>query len=119
MMRATVTPVAKVRQAVMMTVSPSRWQAQPSAKGSLVVSCKEALSLPARSEAEDGRRCRRADFRNRSGSRPRKLNSNRGFVLFRSIFSCKFAENSTGNDAATTSNNLLITHYNMLKWCHT
>lgn len=62
------TPVAKVRQAVMMTVSPSRWQAQPSAKGSVTVSRREAKSWLARSEAEEGRRWRRADFRNRSGS---------------------------------------------------
>lgn len=64
MMRATVTPVAKVRLAVMMTVSPSRWQAQPSEKGSLVVSCRDAMSLLTRSEAEEGRRRRRAAFRN-------------------------------------------------------
>lgn len=52
----------------MMTVRPSLWQAQPSAKGSLVVSRRGVMSWLARSEAEDGRRCRRADFRNRSGS---------------------------------------------------
>lgn len=68
MMRATVTPVAKVRQAVMMTVSPSRWQAHSSVKGSLEVSRRDAISWLARSEAEDGRRWRRADFKNRSGS---------------------------------------------------
>ena len=62
------TPVAKVRQAVMMTVSPSRWQAHSSVKGSLVVSRRDATSWLARSEAEEGRRWRRADFRNRSGS---------------------------------------------------
>lgn len=62
------TPVAKVRQAVMMTVSPSRWQAQSSVKGSLVVSRRDAVSWLARPEAEEGRRWRRADFRNRSGS---------------------------------------------------
>lgn len=67
-MSATVTPVAKVRHAVMMTVSPSRWQAQPSVKGSVVVSRRDAISLLARSEAEDGRRRRRAVFRKRSGS---------------------------------------------------
>lgn len=68
MMRATVTPVAKVRQAVMMTVKPSRWQAHSSVKGSLLVSRREAISWLTRSEAEEGRRWRRADFRNRSGS---------------------------------------------------
>lgn len=72
-MRATVTPAAKVRQAVMMTVSPSRWQAQPSLNGSLVVSLRDAMSLLARSEAEEGRRWRRADFRNRSGSGKNKI----------------------------------------------
>lgn len=62
------TPVAKVRQAVMMTVSPSRWQAHSSMKGSLVVSRRDAVSWLARSDAEEGRRWSRADFRNRSGS---------------------------------------------------
>lgn len=62
------TPVAKVRQAVMMTVSPSRWQAQSSVKGSLDVSCRDTTSWLARSEADEGSRWRRADFRNRSGS---------------------------------------------------
>lgn len=62
------TPVAKVRQAVMMTVSPSRWQAHSSVKGSLVVSRRDAMSWLARSEAEEGRRWRRADFKNKSGS---------------------------------------------------
>lgn len=62
------TPVAKVRHAVIMTVSPSRWQAQPSVKGSEGVSRSDATSWLARSEAEEGRRWRRADFRNRSGS---------------------------------------------------
>lgn len=68
MMRATVTPVAKVRQAVIMTVSPSLWQAHSSVKGSLLVSRSDAVSWLARSEADEGRRWRRADFRNRSGS---------------------------------------------------
>lgn len=68
MMRATVTAVAKVRQAVTMTVRPSRWQAQPSVKGSAVVSRRDATSLLARSEAEEGRRRSRAVFRKRSGS---------------------------------------------------
>lgn len=77
MMRATVTPVAKVRQAVMMTVSPSLWQAQSSVKGSLVVSCSDAISWLARSEAEEGRRWRRADFKNRSGSGTSNTNKKR------------------------------------------
>lgn len=71
-MRAIVTPVAKVRQAVIMTVSPSRWQAQSALKGSVVVSCSDATSWQAKSEAEDGRRWRRADLRNRSGSETNK-----------------------------------------------
>ncbi len=62
------TPVAKVRQAVMMTVSPSRVQAQSCASGSLLVSLRGEMSRLARSEAEEGSRCNRADFRNRSGS---------------------------------------------------
>lgn len=74
MMRATVTPKAKVRPAVMMTVSPSRWQAQSSVKGSVRVSRSEAISWLARSDAEDGRRCRRADFRNTSGSEASQRN---------------------------------------------
>lgn len=102
MIRATVTPVAKVRQAVMMTVSPSRWQAQPSEKGSLAVSCKETRSWLARSEAEDGRRWRRADFRNRSGSRTKKEKKrNCGFVSIYILLSYASLQKTCLHDCVT------------------
>lgn len=65
------TPVAKVRQAVTMTVSPS-WRQEHSAaaaeNGSLRVSRKGDPSWLPISEEDEGSRCRRADFRKESGS---------------------------------------------------
>lgn len=71
MMSATVTPVAKVRQAVTMTVRPS-WRQEHSAaaaeNGSLRVSRKGDPSWLPISDEDDGSRCSRADFRKESGS---------------------------------------------------
>lgn len=62
------TPVAKVRQAVMMTVSPSCRQLQSPEKGSLLVSWRGDTSWLPISDEDEGRRWRRADFRKESGS---------------------------------------------------
>lgn len=71
MTSATVTPVAKVRQAVTMTVSPSWRQEHSDAaaeKGSLRVSRSGDPSWLPISDEDEGSRCNRADFRNESGS---------------------------------------------------
>lgn len=71
MTSATVTPVAKVRQAVTMTVSPSWRQEHSDAaaeKGSLRVSRSGDPSWLPISDEDEGSRCSRADFRNESGS---------------------------------------------------
>lgn len=71
MMSATVTPVAKVRQAVTMTVSPSWRQEHSDAaaeNGSLRVSRNGDPSWLPISDDDDGSRCSRADFRKESGS---------------------------------------------------
>lgn len=71
MTSATVTPVAKVRQAVTMTVSPS-WRQEHSAaaaeNGSFRVSRSGDPSWLPISDDDDGSRCSRADFRKESGS---------------------------------------------------
>lgn len=71
MTSATVTPVAKVRQAVTMTVRPS-WRQEHSAaaaeNGSFRVSRSGDPSWLPISEDDDGSRCSRADFRKESGS---------------------------------------------------
>lgn len=71
MTSATVTPVAKVRQAVTMTVSPS-WRQEHSAaaaeNGSLRVSRSGDPSWLPISDEDEGSRCSRADFRKESGS---------------------------------------------------
>lgn len=71
MTSATVTPVAKVRHAVTMTVSPS-WRQEHSAaaaeNGSLRVSRSGDPSWLPISDDVDGSRCSLADFRKESGS---------------------------------------------------
>ena len=71
MISATVTPVAKVRQAVTITVSPSWRQEHSDAaaeNGSLRVSRSGDPSWLPISDDDEGSRCSRADFRKESGS---------------------------------------------------